>query len=255
MPDEFFAPLNPLETLMIEGVARPDKRPEFYRQLLEFPVITVGGIDPDGRTWLQECTYHGETMYFLFTSPERLHRAIPEPGGVLQFSGRQILQWIPPGVPVMINVASTPSIRLEAQAIASLLSGTASQPGKPREIPAHAKVYFRSAAAAYPASIIDALTAYFRGQPDIELGYLGEMEVMGSGEPAHPVVGIKMQGSLQPLLASIDAIIKEHLGSRCLLDVIPMDEQNPIAARVHKDLRPFYIRVNTTASPKPLSPE
>lgn len=71
-----FQPTNRLEHLLVEAADKPEKRPEFYRQLFHFDLLAIGTVkqQPDS-TKLASLTIGGppdDPVAYLYTSPEAL---------------------------------------------------------------------------------------------------------------------------------------------------------------------------------------
>jgi hypothetical protein len=131
-----FVPSTPLEELLAEAFRNPEKRPDFYRQMLDAEFVVLGSArNADGflldtvsakgaRLTLRQWKAGGRAVVPFFTAPERIREFSSDSGENFKITGRILLASQAPDVTLVLNPRSPYSKDFPPQEIAAILDGS-----------------------------------------------------------------------------------------------------------------------------------
>lgn len=90
----------------------------------------------------------------------------------------------------------------------------------------------------YPEKLINNLIKLFSTIPKVKAAYLAQVFIINSGIPAHPVIGIDMEGNLNDIFNQIDAVIKENMNEDECVDISPFNAKG--LSEYFATINPFY---------------
>jgi hypothetical protein len=253
-----FIPENPLEELLAVGGQSPEKALEFYRELLNAKVVTLGRFDSNPKTQddyqriqpgdkfnFRLVAYQNEPVVAVFTSVKRMTDVIPEnyyrETGYIQVTCRDLLLTAASfgkPTPVVLNPGHMRVMLIAPERVKALLDGslfkqieearaagtgpsTVTIPKGERIIVGKPKVV--------PTNLMNKLAEYFQTSRNVERAWVGEILVPSSGQPAHLLVCIRLSNNSQRTFdqfsVDIGPTIRSGLGQKEFLDVTDANTQ------------------------------
>ncbi len=96
--------------------------------------------------------------------------------------------------------------------------------------------------AQYPQTLVDGLKHYFSAHPEVEAACLAQVYVPASGEPSHPVVGIRLRhgvgSSIPQALPGLGDVVRQSVGT-VIVDFVAID-RNDVARCLVEQTTPCY---------------
>ena len=244
-------PANRLELLLRDSFKDPGHRPEFYRLLLDADLYVIGQTGrgapgeyvagPGGEKvsiagWKRD----GKTLVPVFTSLERLNESVSHPTTYIQLNGRALLELLDAHATVLLNPGCSVGKEMPPEELKALLDGTLFDlpttqrlaPGTPVKIGAPKEK---------PEALIGALRTLFAKHPDVHAAFLASIQVPGSKEPPHFVIGLLGDGDVRPVIAEANLVAKNLLAPGEPLDFIDIGADEASLSLVNH-APPFYTR-------------
>lgn len=235
---------NELEKALVRAVKNPDAAPDFYRLLLESSLLVMGtaqgqeyaseefSLSPGGKLNLVTAVKNGAPYLPIFSSQPRMQEFVDKQTKYLTIKGRDLLD-ITRGAVVILNPASEFGKELSAAEVLRLLDG----PGG--DVPHY------NLEEAYPAALVDALTAVFETRPEVIAAWMVKVGIGGAGD-RHPLVGIDVDpgsDAWPSLISAIEEAAQEKVPGM-VFDLHRMDRDNPAVGLTGALLKanPFYAR-------------
>jgi hypothetical protein len=241
-----FIPENDLEKALIRAVKEPATAPHFYRLLLASDLLVLGTVEgqedatrafslaPGGKITLVPGTRNGNQYLPVFSSLARMQEYVTQESKYLSVNGRALLD-LTRGAPVILNPASEYGKELAPDQVRQLLDGLGS-------------THTVAGEAAYPAALVEMLTALFATHSEIENAWA--IQIVEAANPAQPLplIGIETNSPAQwpSLMQAIEAAAQSHLPGQAF-DVQRVDRLNPGGMTgALLGTEPFYRRTNPT---------
>jgi hypothetical protein len=252
MSQEQGAAENALERALRLAAAEAASRPDFYRVLLESEVYVIGN-KPQGaadsntvaageklsiQNWAKD---DGTPIVPFFSSLAQLRRALTEEASYLALPARSLFE-ITKGASLVLNPNADYGKEFVPQEVEALLSGGMTQEPVQRVTQKEAKVLLGQPAK-YPTRIVEALKALFAKRDEVSAAYLCLMHDTAQDEKAHLVVGVEVDGELEPLLREAGTIAADAAPEDEAVDlfrVVAGDEG--LSAYFLKSVKAFYRR-------------
>lgn len=92
----------------------------------------------------------------------------------------------------------------------------------------------------YPDKLINEFKKLFFKLPNVKSAYIAQIFIPNSGIPAHPVIGINIQGNLNDIANELGEVIKGNTKKGEYIDVFPADTKG--LAEYFATIEPFYQR-------------
>jgi hypothetical protein len=253
-----FVPENHLEQLMAAMDKSPKRAAEFFRELLNSEVVTLGKPAPgskvkDGFQILPEETkfnmrlldFQGQPVVPIYTTMKRMTEVIPEQyyteTGYVRMNFLVLLQMLGTNEKYTINPGHMLVRTLTPEGVKGLLDGSifkhleeaqrdfdASPRVHPVLYPKDVQIQL-SRPKNPPTILMNKLAQHFRSIRDVEQAFLGEIFVPSSGQPPHPILGIGLakdaKRSFDEVCKELDPTIRSVLGPRELLDIFDLATQ------------------------------
>jgi hypothetical protein len=224
-----FFPENRLEALLMQAANDPGARPEFYRELLiaDLVVLIAPGSRPYGKYVAQAgetlsikgITIEGKKLIPVFTSERRLQEYIRADDHLAKLNGRALLSMIAgQGDGIVLNPASSYGKEFTRQEVAALVGDRMFQP-KQQIIPEDTRVLI-GMPKEYPGKVVEALSSYFQGKPEVKKAYVAQVQMPDSGEPAHLLFSIQVDGDFRPIASELGMIFQSTLETGQSADLI-----------------------------------
>jgi hypothetical protein len=215
-----FFPENRLEALLIQAANDPGARPEFYKELLvsDLYVLIVSGDRPYGTQVAQEgerlsikgITLNGRKLIPVFTSERRLREFIHEEESLAKLDGQALFSMIAAQHDgIVLNPASSYGKEFTSQEIRALVDGSIFQP-RQQTITEDTQVLI-GMPKEYPTKLVNALSKYFQGRPEVKKAYVALIQMPNSDEPAHLLLSIEVDGDFGPIASDVGVIFQETL--------------------------------------------
>jgi hypothetical protein len=248
-PSRKFFPENRLEALLMQAAEDPGIRPEFYRELLiaDLFVLIVAANRPYGNYVAQE----GETLSIkgitredrklipVFTSERRLQEFIRAEESLAKLNGRALFSMIAAqNDGIVLNPASSYGKEFTPQEIGALVDGTIFRP-KQQIITKDTQVLI-GMPKEYPTKLVDAMSRYFQGKPEIKKAYVAQIQMPDSDEPAHLIFSIQVDGDFQPIASDLGVVFQETLETGQFADLVQFGQGS--LDDYFKTQQPFFER-------------
>jgi hypothetical protein len=242
-----FFPENRLEALLMQAAKDPAARPEFYKELLatDLFVLIIPGDQPHGKHIAQSgdtlsmkgINIDGIKLIPVFTSERRLREYIQAQDNLAVLNGHVLFSMITDqNEAIVLNPASSYGKEFTHNEVASLADGSMFQPEK-HFIAKETKVLIEMPKE-YPVKVMDALSSYFRGKPEVQKAYVAQIHVPDSGEPPHLIFAIQVNGDFGNIASDLDAIFKNTLGMGQFADLLQLGKSS--LDDYFKDQEPFF---------------
>lgn len=228
-----FFPENRLEALLMQAANDPGARPEFYKELLVADLFVL--IAPQGRPFGSHVAQQGETLSIkgitvegrklipVFTSERRLREYIQAKDSLAKLNGRALFSMIVQQENgVVLNPASGYGKEFTFQEVSSLVDGSVFQP-KQQTLTKDTKVLI-SMPKEYPTKVVEAMSSYFQGKPEVKKAYVAQIHMPDSGEPPHLLFSIQVDGDFRPIASDLGVIFQSVLGAGQFADLIQYDQ-------------------------------
>jgi hypothetical protein len=178
-----FRPTNRLEHLLVEAADKPEKRPEFYRQLFHFDLLAIGKVEqkPDG-TKLVSLMIGGtaeDPLTFLYTSAEALSWHLEKSGQgaqpYVQMKAHELLGLIRGHQGFLLNFGHDHGLHLPASQVEGLF-----EVPHTREVLSQDETINIGKPAELPSSLLATLASYKTAEPALIEIRFGLMQRPGS---------------------------------------------------------------------------
>jgi hypothetical protein len=244
-----FFPENRLEALLMQAVNDPGIRPEFYKELLiaDLFVLIVPGNHPQGTYVAQEgetlsikgINVEGRKLIPVFTSERRLRQYIQTQDNLAQLNGRVLFAMIAAqNNGIVLNPASSYGKEFTAQEVDSLVNGSIFEP-RQQIITQETKVLV-GMPKEYPTKVVDSLSSYFQGKPEVKKAYVAQIHMPDSGEPPHLIFSIQVDGDFQPIASDLSVIMQSTLETGQFADLVQFGQGS--LDDFFKTQEPFFKR-------------
>jgi len=209
---------NPLEAALLEAIGDPSGRGGFYQSLMDSDLYLVGRLETvEGKS--KEGTVTAEpgdrlvlwprgedSRIHAYTSLARLRSSIGQ--SKVPYVGLPsdvLFAAVDPDVDVVLNEGVWFGKQIVPEERRLLVEGTI--PGRPEEIQiAEGAEVLLGQPADYPRELVDALRREFARHGGVAEARLAQLHVPSTGQPPHPVVGLRAQGGPGALNAILDSI-------------------------------------------------
>lgn len=248
-PSRKFFPENRLETLLMQAAGDPAVRPEFYKELLvtDVFVLIVSGNRPYGNHVAQEgetlsikgITVEARKLIPVFTSERRLQEFIRGEESLAKLNGRALFTMIAAqNDGIVLNPASSYGKEFTPQEVGALVDGTIFQP-KQQIITEDTPVLI-GMPKVYPSKLVDALSSYFQGKPEVKKAYVAQIQMPDSDEPAHLLFSIQVDGDFHPIASDLGVVFQETLETGQFADLVQFGQGS--LDDYFKTQQPFFQR-------------
>lgn len=249
-PVPAFGKENRLETVLRLAAVEAAYRPEFYNLLLSemLVVLTTGNNLAEGFRMLEKGTnvniipLQGGKIP-VFTSVGKIFdkRVIKEKVPYLEMKGEDLFR-LAKDATFVLNPYSDYGKELLPQEIESMLNGTVLNVNHKKIVVEKETKVQLGQPANYPTDIVNSLKVLFASQPTVMKGYLGWIFDPSSGEPAHYIVALDIQGEYQSITDEAGFIANQLLQAGDIIDFIQIDDKSEISDYFVKKTKPFYER-------------
>jgi len=213
----------------------PGARPEFYQELLvnDLLVLIILGDRPHGSYVAQEgetlsiksINVKGRKLIPVFTSERCLREYIQTLDNLAKLNGRVLFSMIAAqNNGVVLNPASSYGKEFTSQEVASLVDGSIFQP-KQQVITKETKVLI-GMPKEYPTKLVNALSSYFQGTPQVKKAYVAQIHMPDSGEPPHLIFAVEADGDFRPIASDLSVVFQSTLGNSQFADLIQIGQSN-----------------------------
>jgi hypothetical protein len=224
-----FFPENRLEALLMQAANDPAVRPEFYKELLitDLFVLIVPGDRPSGNYVAQEgetlsikgISIEGRKLIPVFTSERRLREYIHAQDNLAKLNGRELLSMMATQKnAIILNPASSYGKEFTLSEVVSLVDGSIFEL-KQQVITKETNVLL-TMPKEYPSKVVNALSSYFKGKPEVRKAYVAQIHVPDSGEPPHLLFSIQVEGDFGPIASDLSVIFQSTLESGQFADLV-----------------------------------
>jgi hypothetical protein len=231
-------PLNLLEELLRQAVRNPADRVAFQRELLRGQLYVVCRLDDQMRVvQLVPAMVGGELVMPAYTAHERILEATNGGQPFVQLPTPDILRSLPPSSKLVINPGAWDGIEYQPEEIKALL---AQVDPTPIVVPSGTEVRLGHSERSLEW-LTAALTKPLKQLSAVEAAYVALIEVPSTGEPPHPVVGLRlsegthMEAVMPPLMETVDEL------SRGVVDFVPI-EKDGTGKWLLENTEPFFQR-------------
>jgi hypothetical protein len=242
-----FFPENRLEALLMQAANDLGARPEFYKELLDADlfVLILTGDRPHGKFVAQQgdvlkikgITVEGRKLIPVFTSERRLREFIQEQYNLAELNGRVLFSMIvAQNDGIVLNPASNYGKEFTPKEVASLVDGSIFMPEK-RYVNKETKVEI-GAPLEYPSKVVDVLSSYFQGKPEVKKAYVAQIHVPDSGEPPHLIFAIQADGDFSTMASDLNVVFTNTLGTGQFADLLQLGKSS--LDDYFKDMEPFF---------------
>jgi hypothetical protein len=242
-----FFPQNRLEALLMQAARDPSTRSDFYKELLaaDLYVLIVPNERQDGkfvaqpgdRLSIKGITVEGRKLIPVFSSELRLREYIQSQDHLAKLNGQALLSMIQAqDQGIVLNPASSYGKEFTPDEIGALVSGSMFQPQK--QVIAHDTQVLLGTPKDHPTKTVEAMTRYFQGRSDVKKAYVAWMDAPGSGEAAHLIFAIQVDGDFAPIASDLGVIFRETLGAGQFADLLQLGQGG--LDEYFKDQQPFY---------------
>lgn len=240
-----FVPENELEQALVRVRSDPTALPDFYRLLMDSPLLVLGrleGYEPSeevvspqpGTGFELAMLEKGANFYYaVFSAMSRFKTFGRAQRSYFCVSGANLFQRVR-GVAFVINPDSEGERVLPAAEIARWVDPSAPAPQSPVII---------GQPEIYPRKLVEALCVLFLSRSQVARAYLVQIAVPGSGQPSHPLIGIEVRGGADKLVSEMRQVVALAAPGK-LVDmtlISPQNDASPVQAGLLKS-KPFYIR-------------
>ena len=228
-PSRKFFPENRLEALLMQAANDPGIRPEFYKELLvaDLFVLIASENRPHGKYVAREgeilsikgITVEGRKLIPVFTAERRLQEYIRAEESLAKLNGKALLSMIAAqNDGIILNPASNYGKEFTPQEVAALVDGTIFQP-KQQIITKDTQVLI-GMPKDYPDKVVEVLSSYFQGKPEVKKAYVAQIQMPDSDEPAHLLFSIQVDGDFRPIASDLGVIFQETLETGQFADLL-----------------------------------
>lgn len=244
-----FFPENRLEALLMQAAKDPGTRPEFYKELLAadlFVLIAQAGrpygsyVARPGETLsIKGITVEGRKLIPVFTSERRLREYIQAEESLAKLNGQALFSMIVQQQNgIVLNPASGYGKEFTFQEVSSLVDGSVFQP-KQHTLTKDTEVLI-SMPKEYPTKVVEALSSYFQGKPEVKKAYVAQIHMPNSGEPPHLLFSIQVDGDFGPIASDVGVVFQSVLGAGQFADLVPYGQGS--FDDFFKTQQPFFER-------------
>jgi len=251
-----FVPENHLEELIIAMDNSPKQAAEFFRELLNSDIVTLGKPAPGSNVaegFLPEKTklkmrlleFEGQPVVPIYTTMKRMTDVIPEEyyteTGYVRLNCRVLLEMLGPNEKYSINPGHMLVKTLQPEGVKGLLDGSifkhleeaqrdfdASPRMHPTPYPKGVQIQL-SRPKNPPTILMKKLAQHFGSIRDVKGAFVGEIFVPSSGQPPHLIVGIDLakdaKRSFDEVCKELEPTIRSVLGPRELLDIFDVGSE------------------------------
>jgi SseB protein N-terminal domain/SseB protein C-terminal domain len=234
-----FLPENPLEDVLARAMTEPLARPQFYKLLVDSPLVIlgrIGGAQNDQLT-IPTLRHNGREYLPIFSGLTRLE-AFGAEQEHFTIGARQLFETTR-GANFVLNPNSECGKMLMASEIAYWLDPSARARRQLRAAAIRLSVPERP-----PAKLLHALPILFRNRSAVIAAHLLEAANLDISEPPHPLIGIETAaGSWQKIAGEVSELAAA-VAPEIILDVVQIDHAAPpesLSAQL-AGTPPFYRR-------------
>lgn len=240
-----FIPENDLERALVRAVKEPAAAPDFYRLLLESPLLVLGtaagqegateefSLAPGSQLSLVTGLKDGHQYLPVFSSVTRMQEFVKQESKYLSIRGQDLLD-LTRGAPVILNPASEYGKELTAEQVLQLI-------GPPRRSDPLPNI---ASDLGYPTPLVQALIRVFKTHPDVEAGWMIQLIFNDQAQGPMPLVGVETNNAAG-FRALVEAIQQEteRSGLDMQFDIQRIDRANPSSlTQSLLQAPPFYVR-------------
>ena len=92
----------------------------------------------------------------------------------------------------------------------------------------------------YPENLIEELKILFSKLPNIKSACIAQIFVPGSGMPAHPIIGVDMEGDLNDIADKLGNVINRNSKKDECIEMCSINTGG--LSEYFKKIKPFYIK-------------
>lgn len=238
----------------MQAATDPAARPAFYKLLLESQlfVLVPPSTAPHGETVLKQSQNvplvswkKGEQdMIPMFTSLSVLQQSIAQTGSALDYlalKGKDLFGLLGAGpLPAVLNPNCPYGKEFFVEEMRGMVSGKYFEPS--REVVQQARQVLLGQPAEYPHELVETLKRYLASQPQAQAAYLAQIGDPASGLPPHLIIGVQIQGDIDPVMQGLGLIARETLGPGKVVDFTPIGHGGGVDDYFLTKTQPFYQR-------------
>ena len=246
-----FEPENDLEKSLSRAYKDTATRSSFYKDLLESEIYVItnkplpldekGHLKTGARVSFERFEHEGARFLPIFSSFKRLQDSIKNQVNYTKLNARRFFE-ITRGETVILNPGLELGKVFTPPEIADMLDGKIFAPRPPEPVGADIKSIVGQPLD-YPNSLVEALTALFKEDPDVKTAYLSMVVTSTEDEEPQLMIAIDSSGDWPALANSAQSVAAVHMPGESIY-FIRMDD-SPICQHILKHVKPFYTRKET----------
>lgn len=256
-------PENALEALIIEASQKPEKRPDFYKAVLNYDIFVIG--QPEGpmredgmggfitskgaRAGLRCYEIEGHVATPIFSSLRRLEEWAKSEVDFIRMKGVDLFKALAqnPKMNAVMNPKSSFGKYFDAAEIKAMLDGSIfellDRRDRTIELPDD-KGLFIGQPAVWPAELIDKVVNYLKTTDDVEKAFLAQIYIENDSHKPHPLIAIQMaknsRRNFKVIQSEIAPLIKEIVIPGGLTDFFELSQGVDLAASIFKNFKLIY---------------
>ncbi len=241
-----FVPENRLEEVLQRAVTDPLARPDFYRLLVDSPLVVLGrelagGQGGQGRLSIPSVRNNGREYLPIFSAASRMKTFSKDALEHFTTNARPLFE-ATRGANFVLNPNSECGKALMAPEIAFWLDPSARTRRQVEKATVRVNVFGET-----PVKLIEALTILFKNRASVIAGYAAEAAPFDGSEPPHPLIGIEHEGDWRQMVREVSELAAAVM-PQTIIDVIRIDRSlgAPPVPDTLLEMPPFYVRATTT---------
>ena len=267
--------MDPLALSLIRAIKENNEegRNSFYQLLINSHVFVLGHPANEGTVSdkihtmgdndqfvLASCKHpsknDGSKVIPFFSSLTHLSRVSPKDGKYLSFQALTFLSMAKPiGLPLVLNLGSTPHKFFTPDEVDFLLGATAKDPFENRKFSPGTKI-FMTPPKVYPQELVGSLLDLLPNHPAVKTAYLTTLREGTEDAPPVLVIGFEADGDLRPMFRVASPLMAQYGEEGVAIDFIELKPgEDTISDYFMEKVRPFYHRplpdVNAKPQPEP----
>lgn len=224
---------NALEAALRAAAEDPGRRPAFYKLLLESEVFALGSaeLDAEGNaTRLKLVPWNdakGNEILPIFSSLERLRKAITQEGNYVQINARSLFE-ATIGARLVLNPNSAPGKEFTPEEIAALLDGSLFARHS-QEVVKEDRQVLLGQPKEYPQALVDGLKSLYATLPGVRAAYLALLSDPSRTPEQSLLVGVDTgddENAFQEALGQAGVVVRDTLPKEQAVDFIPIGSDN-----------------------------
>ncbi len=246
-----FEPQNDLERSLMQAVADPAHRPQFYRDFLAADIYVIeAGAHPvhAERKTLEEgyelkiepIVFKGKSYLPIFSSVGRIQAVIKEDAAYIGLNAREFLK-MTRGADLFLNPGSDYGKEFLQDEILSLLEGSMPASRERYTVQKPTQVMIGQPAV-YPTRLVEALTRLFEKNGRVRKAYLAHYLNPERGEKAHTLIALEVDGDWDQASAEAGLVASQVEVPDPPVDFLQIAGRGGIEDYFTRSVKPFYER-------------